>query len=147
MNPWRCVGWLRLIRSLIGPTTRPKIRHPRRYRPVLECLEDRLAPAVTSFAGNILTIDVNHAGETVTVSNNGTNITILSNQSITGEGHTFSTGQVHSIVVTDRAIWRTSRSRSPARHRSRCPAAWNQPASRRSRSIRPSRRPGRRASR
>ena len=34
-----------------------------RYRPVLEQFEDRLAPAVTTFAGGILTVDVDNAEE------------------------------------------------------------------------------------
>ncbi len=100
MTPWRCVGWLGLFRSLIGPAPRAKVRPPRRYRPVLEPLEDRLAPALTIFDDNVPTIALNHANEAVTVSNDGTNITIASNQTITG-GNTFSTAGVHRIVITD----------------------------------------------
>ncbi len=67
----------------------------------MECLEDRSTPAVTSLAGTVLTIDFDAVNEAVTVSNDGTNISLTSSASITGAGSTFATSDVTGIVVAD----------------------------------------------
>jgi hypothetical protein len=49
----------------------------------------------------ILTIDVDNLNESVSVSNDGTNITLTGSHAITGAGGTFATADVHRIVITD----------------------------------------------
>jgi len=49
----------------------------------------------------ILTIDVDNLNESVSVSNDGTNITLTGSHAITGAGGTFATADVHRIVMTD----------------------------------------------
>ncbi|MFN8357685.1 MAG: T9SS type A sorting domain-containing protein [Spirosomataceae bacterium] len=57
--------------------------------------------AVTSFSSGTLTINFNAANEAVTLSNNGTNISLTSSGTITGAGNTFSTASVTKIIITD----------------------------------------------
>ena len=70
-------------------------------KPNLLSLEDRSVPAVTSFAGGVLSIDVNNAIENLVLTNDGTNITVTSDFAVTGAGVTFATGTVNKIAVTD----------------------------------------------
>lgn len=91
-------AWFRSILST------PQLVRGRRGRPrIPECffenLEDRLAPAVTAFAGGVLTIDYSSAGEAIVVSNAGGAIS-LSGATFTGAGASGFSG-VNSIVVTD----------------------------------------------
>jgi hypothetical protein len=89
------------IRSLFTRKPRPLRKAPARFRPSLEALEDRLAPAATSFSNGILTVDLNNASEAATLSNDGTNIMLTSNLAITGAGASFATASVTKMVVTD----------------------------------------------
>lgn len=91
--------WLkRLFRTV---KTNPS-RNRQRHLPLgLETLEDRLTPAVTTFAAGVLTIDFNAVNENLGVNNNGTNISLTSSAAITGAGNTFATADVTRIVVTD----------------------------------------------
>src|SRR5262245_30930097 len=74
---------------------------PRRAAPSVEALEDRLATAITSFAGGVLTVNLNHANESATLTNDGANIRLTSDNLITGAGDMFTTPSVTKIVVTD----------------------------------------------
>ncbi len=76
-------------------------RKPRRTHLCLEALENRLAPAVTTFSGGILTVDLNNASEAATLSNDGANISLTSNNAITGAGASFATANVTKLVLTD----------------------------------------------
>jgi hypothetical protein len=70
---------------------RTKKHHPIRRPSTLNVLEleDRSVPAVTSFAGGVLTIDFDAVNEAVTINNNLTNITLTSTNPITGAGSSF----------------------------------------------------------
>jgi hypothetical protein len=67
---------------------------------ILESLESRAMLAATSFNTGTLTIDFSAANEQVTVSNDGTNITVSSASGVTGTT-SFSTSTVNRLVVTD----------------------------------------------
>ena len=64
-------------------------------RPVLETLEDRLAPAVTAMLdGAVLRVNLNAAGDTANLSDNGAKV------QVTGTGINSSFADVKAIVVT-----------------------------------------------
>src|SRR5262245_11087229 len=93
--------------SWLSPFTR-SVRQPNRKRKPqktarvsLEQLEDRLVPANTTFSGGVLTVDLNNVNETATLFNDGTNITLTSNDPITGAGASFATASVTQIAITD----------------------------------------------
>jgi hypothetical protein len=67
----------------------------------LETLEDRLAPAVTTFAAGVLSIDMTADSEAVTVSNDGTTISISSAAGVTGGGSSFATTDITRITAVN----------------------------------------------
>src|SRR5437016_2565330 len=77
------------------------LRSRRRYRPRLEACEARIAPATATLSSGVLTIDYTAAGftaEAVTLTNNGTNITLTGN--IAG-ATTNPVASVNRIVLQD----------------------------------------------
>ncbi len=90
--------WLKSLASHLAP--RRRVRSRRFARPTLQLLENRLAPATTSFASNILTVNFTAASETVTIANNGTNVTVGSSGTVTGTT-SFTSSTVLGLVVTD----------------------------------------------
>ncbi|MFO0824557.1 MAG: autotransporter-associated beta strand repeat-containing protein [Gemmataceae bacterium] len=93
--------WLASLRKRFHGSSRGlRPRAPRATPLRLDTLEDRTVPATASFAGNTLTIDFTATGlttESVTVTNNGTNILLTGN--VTG-ATTTPTANVTRIVAT-----------------------------------------------
>lgn len=94
-------NWKKNLLGLQRGVPRAAIRKRSAVPQVLETLEDRVLLAATSFNAGTLTIDFSTVGEAVTVTNNGTNITISSTGSVTGDGTSFATGSITRLVVTD----------------------------------------------
>lgn len=102
-------AWLHWLRSCFGHKNKVGAIQNRRQRSTrripqsaaVEGLEDRVLLAATSFNAGTLTIDFSTAGEGVNVSNDGTNITVSSTDSVTGDGTTFATNTITRLVVTD----------------------------------------------
>ena len=102
-------AWLQWFRSCFSSKNTAEASQNRRHRTArrnlqattLEQLEDRVLLAATTFDSGTLTIDFSTASEAVTISNNGTNITISSSDSVTGAGNTFATNTITRLVVTD----------------------------------------------
>ena len=102
-------AWLHWLRSCFGHKNKVGTIQNRRHRSTrripqsaaIEGLEDRVLLAATSFNAGTLTIDFSTAGESVTVLNNGTNFTVSSTDSVTGDGTTFATNTITRLVVTD----------------------------------------------
>ncbi|MFO0938743.1 MAG: hypothetical protein U0798_19750 [Gemmataceae bacterium] len=67
----------------------------------VEGMEDRTAPAATSFAGGVLSIDFDTANENITITNSASGVS-LSGSTFTGEGDGVFIG-VNQINVTDSA--------------------------------------------
>ncbi len=97
-------SWPYRLRSLFKGTPRKQTKQTkqtRRPKVLVEPLEDRIAPAITAFSSGVLSLSLNFANEAVTLSHDGTNITISSTQTLTGAGTSFSSSAVHKIIVTD----------------------------------------------
>src|SRR4051794_6307260 len=97
-------SWIR--KMFESRPTRAIRKVPARRRPSLEALEDRLAPAITTFTGGVLTVDLNNAYEAATLSNNGATITLTSDTAITDTDlnavdASFATASVTKVVITD----------------------------------------------
>ena len=93
--------WYSLFRTLFGGISGNQTKQAQRPNLALEIMEDRTTPVATAFSGGVLSLDLNFASEAVTLSNDGTNITISSSNTITGDGASFATSGVTSIAVTD----------------------------------------------
>ncbi len=95
-------SWLNWVRTFSTQPARGRRAKAKTHQAVMvEPLEPRAMLAATAFDTGTLTIDFSAADETVTLSNNGTNITVASTDTVTGAGNTFTTGTVTRVVVTD----------------------------------------------
>ncbi len=94
-------SWRNLISEAMGQISQKQRRKRNKAGVMLESLESRAMLAATTFDNGTLTIDFSTAGESVTVSNDGTNFTISSSDSVTGAGASFATNTVTRLVVTD----------------------------------------------
>jgi len=68
---------------------------------LLDLLEERQLLATTSFASGLLTINLDAAGEILSLTNNGTDLSLTSSAAITGAGASFTASGVTQLAVTD----------------------------------------------
>lgn len=94
-------SWKNLISKAKGQISQKQRRKRNKAGVTLEPLESRAMLAATTFDNGTLTIDFSTAGESVVVSNDGTNFTISSSDTVTGGGTSFATNTVTRLVVTD----------------------------------------------
>ena len=64
-------------------------------------LEKRQLLATTSFSSGLLTIDLDAVGEILTLTSNGTTLSLSSSSAITGAGSSFASSSVTQLAVSD----------------------------------------------